>query len=126
MFQDEVGHGTAALDTISTVFLETERTLGLLQGLHACQLAHSTPVSNEEEKCASILSADYMSGGLHSAEELEKSTEHSSGEDKSSQLRKAFQRQCSYSEHTRPFLLSLTEGGQDDGNANRFLSLINQ
>ena len=56
-----------ALDSalsVSSPLIDCERTLGLLLGLYACHLAHSTPVTAEEEENEKWLTSDFFSGGM--------------------------------------------------------------
>ena len=46
------------------ILLDTERTLAVLQGLRACYMVQSLPVSPEEEECEKWLSLDIFSGGF--------------------------------------------------------------
>lgn len=56
-----------ALDSalsVSSPLIDCERTLGLLLGLYSCYLAHSTPVTIEEDENERWLTADFFSGGM--------------------------------------------------------------
>lgn len=62
-----------ALDSalsVSSPLIDCERTLGLLLGLYACHLAHSTPVSAVEEENERWLASDFFSGGMAASAEL--------------------------------------------------------
>ena len=124
LFQDVLAGSNSSKDYVSSILLETERSLGLLQGLHACRLAHSTPLSSEEEKCASILSADFMAGGLYSAQALIDGMEGDPGQGKLGRLHKVFERQVSTSDISQPFLSALTEAKPEDPTVQQFLALI--
>ena len=50
--------------TASSPLMDTERTLGMLLGLHAAHQARSTPLSTEELDCEEWLQADFFRGGL--------------------------------------------------------------
>lgn len=59
-----------ALDSalsVSSPLIDCERTLGLLLGLYACHLAHSTPVTSEEEENERWLACDFFSGGMETS-----------------------------------------------------------
>lgn len=59
-----------ALDSalsVSSPLIDCERTLGLLLGLYACHLAHSTPVTIEEDEYDRWLTADFFSGGMETS-----------------------------------------------------------
>ena len=59
-----------ALDSalsVSSPLIDCERTLGLLLGLYACHLAHSTPVTAEEEENERWLASDFFSGGMETS-----------------------------------------------------------
>lgn len=61
-----------ALDSalsVSSPLIDCERTLGLLLGLYACHLAHSTPVTAEEEENERWLASDFFSGGMETSAE---------------------------------------------------------
>ena len=56
-----------ALDSalsVSSPLIDCERTLGLLLGLYACHLAHSTTVTAEEDENERWLASDFFSGGM--------------------------------------------------------------
>ena len=59
-----------ALDSalsVSSPLIDCERTLGVLLGLHACHLAHSTPVTVEEDENDRWLTSDFFSGGMQTS-----------------------------------------------------------
>lgn len=56
-----------ALDSalsVSSPLIDCERTVGLLLGLNACHLAHSIPVTTEEDENEKWLTSDFFSGGM--------------------------------------------------------------
>lgn len=56
-----------ALDSalsVSSPLIDCERTVGLLLGLNACHLAHSTPITAEEDENENWLTSDFFSGGM--------------------------------------------------------------
>lgn len=55
---------TADLSSISSPFMETERTLGLLLGVYAYYQALSIPLQPCEESCRKWLETDLFKGGL--------------------------------------------------------------
>lgn len=50
---------------VSLVFLDTERALGRLLGLHACYLSKSGMLTLEEENYKSLMSLEFFKGGMH-------------------------------------------------------------
>eukprot|EP00118_Oscarella_pearsei_P022140 m.252836 g.252836 ORF g.252836 m.252836 type:complete len:3992 (+) comp40356_c1_seq2:177-12152(+) len=51
---------------VSMRLVDTERMLALLQGLRACQMTRSLPISQEEEAMSGWLSSNVLSGGMES------------------------------------------------------------
>ncbi|XP_068720941.1 E3 ubiquitin-protein ligase HERC2-like [Montipora capricornis] len=114
-----------ALDSalsVSSPLIDCERTLGLLLGLYACHLAHSTPVTAEEEENEKWLTSDFFSGGMETfvgpVDNVRRSKE--SFDDNS----EPFTRQISGSDPAKPFLQALAESKVDDETALKFLAVV--
>ncbi|GAB1604494.1 E3 ubiquitin-protein ligase HERC2-like [Argonauta hians] len=130
--------------TVSSPLIDTERTLGLLLGLHAGYQAHSTSLSAEEGEFSHWLQSEFFAGGLQILQpqnpfEEEKGESKTSssctttpGTTPSSEENSPFQqdkerllnRQASQADAARPFLQALMEGKLQDPSVKAFLSLM--
>ncbi|XP_052829652.1 E3 ubiquitin-protein ligase HERC2 isoform X3 [Octopus bimaculoides] len=135
---------TADTSTASSPLIDTERTLGLLLGLHAGYQAHSTNLSAEEEEFSHWLQSEFFAGGLQILQP-QNPFEEEKGESKTSSSctttpgttpsseenspfqqdkERLFDRQASQADAARPFLQALAEGKLQDPSVKAILSLI--
>jgi E3 ubiquitin-protein ligase HERC2 len=102
-------------ESVSLRLLDTERALGLLQGLRACQLVYGLPVTPEEQRMSQWLSADFLAGGMEAHP-------HHRGHMEA----KALHRQMSAQEQSRQFVYTLASPSfSSDQKVTQFLQVVN-
>ena len=101
---------------VSPILVDTEWTLAVLQGLRACHMVHSLPISHDEEESEKWLSTDIFSGGF----EVQPYTSEARGPERQ---RPTLSRQLSV-DAGRAFITGLANPDSQDENVTIFLSLI--
>lgn len=129
-----IGSDTTA---ISSPLMDTERTLGLLVGLHSCHQARSLPLSTPEVEHQTWLTSQLFSGGLqlgqrpslfHSDQDRSDSSRSGSQASTPSQPskyednQKSFSRSASQADAAKPFLQALADFRNQDLCVKTFLS----
>ena len=117
----EAAHG------LSSVLVDTERTLAVLQGLRASHMVHSLPVSPEEEETEKWLSSDIFSGGFElrpfTSDELHLHSRSEKHPTKKGFVSRTFSRQISL-DANRGFIAGFVNPELQDEKVAIFLSLI--
>ncbi|XP_048243824.1 E3 ubiquitin-protein ligase HERC2-like isoform X1 [Haliotis rufescens] len=136
---------TTDSNTMSSPLMDTERTLGILLGLHAAELARSSQLSSDELESRHWLQAEFFSGGLqvlqpHNSYDEEKgesrtpssctTTPGATPTSEQCHLPQAMDKERLYQQENpstdvaRPFLQALAEGRIQDPTVKAFLGIV--
>ncbi|CAI8025917.1 E3 ubiquitin-protein ligase HERC2 [Geodia barretti] len=114
---------------LSSILVDTERTLAVLQGLRASLMVHSIPVSPEEEESEKWLSTDIFSGGFELQPFTSQELYHHGRTDKHPATKRFVSRTFSQPlslDANRAFIAGFVNSDVQDEKVTVFLSLVHR